>query len=178
MLKDKLLKIEVLILIILGVDPGLAITGFAIIEKKKKSKILIAYGCIRTSSKEDHYKRLLTIYEDITQIITKYQPEVAAVEKLFFNKNVRTALKVGEARGVVLLAIAKTNLSIFEYTPLQVKQALVGYGRADKQQVQYMVKSEFNLKKAPSPDDVADACAVALTHIRSAKYQNMIKEHK
>ncbi|MFP4456255.1 MAG: crossover junction endodeoxyribonuclease RuvC [Clostridia bacterium] len=163
---------------ILGVDPGLAITGFAIIEEQNNLKIPVAYGCIRTSSKEDHYKRLLTIFEDITHIIEKYKPQVAAVEKLFFNKNVRTALKVGEARGVVLLAIAKASLDIYEYTPLQVKQALVGYGRADKQQVQYMVKSEFKLKKSPSPDDVADACAVALTHIRSVKYQNMIKEYK
>ncbi len=163
---------------ILGIDPGLAITGFAIIEEHNNNRIPISYGCIRTSSKEDHYKRLLTIHNDITEIINKYQPVVAAVEKLFFNKNVRTALKVGEARGVVLLAIAKANLEIFEYTPLQVKQALVGYGRADKKQVQYMVKSEFNLKKAPSPDDVADACAVALTHIRSRKYQDMIKEYK
>jgi crossover junction endodeoxyribonuclease RuvC len=163
---------------ILGIDPGLAITGFAIVEVHNNTQALISYGCIRTSSKEDHYKRLLTIHNDINEIIDKYEPEVASVEKLFFNKNVRTALKVGEARGVVLLAIAKANLEIFEYTPLQVKQALVGYGRADKKQVQYMVKSEFKLKRAPTPDDVADACAIALTHIRSRKYQDMIKEYK
>lgn len=162
---------------VLGVDPGLAITGFAVVAENENNAIPVSYGCIRTSPKEEHYKRLLTIYEDLTEIINKYEPEVAVVEKLFFNKNVSTALKVGEARGVVLLAIAKANIPIYEYTPLQVKQSLVGYGRADKQQVQYMVKAEFNLKETPSPDDVADACAIALTHIRSRKHQELIKEY-
>lgn len=162
---------------VLGVDPGLAITGFAVVEELNAKNIPLTYGCIRTTPKEEHYNRLATLYDDIITIIEKYQPEVAAVEKLFFNKNVATALKVGEARGVVLLAISKANIPIFEYTPLQVKQSLVGYGRADKKQIQYMVKAEFNLEEAPTPDDVSDACAIALTHIRSKKYLNMMRKY-
>ena len=160
---------------ILGLDPGIAITGFAVIEEAINGVVPIIYGCIRTKSTTIHSKRLKIIYEDINTIIDKYKPDVAAIEKLFFNRNVTNALKVGEARGVVSLALANNAIEIFEYTPLQVKQSLVGYGRADKKQIQYMVKSEFKLSEAPKPDDVADACAIALTHIRSRRLNALMK---
>ena len=162
-------------MIILGIDPGLAITGFAIIEKRNNSKIPISYGCIRTSSKEDHYKRLLTIHEDITQIIKKYQPEVAAVEKLFFNKNVKTAIAVGQARGVHIVAASQKSLPVYEYTPLQVKQGVVGYGRAEKAQVQEMVKLLLNLKTIPQPDDAADALAISICHAHTNRFSDEYK---
>ncbi len=160
---------------VLGLDPGIAITGFAVINETKTGNIPLVYGCIRTHSSTAHAQRLQIIYEDIKRVIKKYQPEVAAIEKLFFNRNVTNALKVGEARGVVLLALANSDIEIFEYTPLQVKQALVGYGRADKKQIQYMIRAEFKLAEAPKPDDVADACAVALTHLRSRRLNQMMK---
>ena len=160
---------------ILGLDPGIAITGFAVIEESKRGVIPLIYGCIRTKSNTLHSQRLKIIYEDINTIIDQYKPDVAAIEKLFFNRNVTNALKVGEARGVVTLALANNAIDIFEYTPLQVKQSLVGYGRADKKQIQYMVKSEFKLAEAPKPDDVADACAIALTHVRSRRLNALMK---
>ncbi len=161
---------------VLGLDPGFAITGFAVIEEMKPRPEPLTFGCIRTASHLPHHERLKIIYDDINTIIEKYQPEVAAIEKLFFNRNVTNALKVGEARGVVILALAQAQIPIFEYTPLQVKQALVGYGRADKKQIQYMVRAEFNLAEVPKPDDVADACAVGLTHIRSRILTKMMGE--
>lgn len=154
-------------MIILGVDPGTAITGYGLIRDLGNKIEVIEYGCIRTSPKSCLANRLRKINEELEKLIRNYQPQVAAVEDLFFNKNVRTALAVGQARGVVLLTAAKAGVEVREYTPLQVKQALVGYGRAEKHQVQYMVKMLLSLEEAPEPDDVADALAIAICHAYS-----------
>ncbi|NLJ77113.1 MAG: crossover junction endodeoxyribonuclease RuvC [Peptococcaceae bacterium] len=149
---------------IMGVDPGTAITGYGLVRYRGNSYSLVECGCVRTSAKQPLSDRLYTIYRELTGIIKQYQPGQFAVEELFFNKNARTALAVGHARGVAMLAAASAGLPVFEYTPLQVKQAVTGYGRAAKEQVQYMVKTILSLTQAPSPDDVADALAVAICH--------------
>lgn len=151
-------------MLIMGIDPGTAITGFGIVRYNNNKFTLVDCGSIRTKAQLPLYKRLHIIYNDLNALIKEYQPQQYAVEELFFNKNTRTALAVGHARGVVLLAGINAGLDVFEYTPLQVKQAVVGYGRAEKQQVQYMVKTLLNLPQAPKPDDVADAIAVAVCH--------------
>ena len=152
-------------MIILGVDPGFAITGYGIIESKNKDKNLriIDYGAIRTPKKLLFDQRLLIIYRQLKKIIKKYKPDRISVETLYFAKNVKTAIKVSEARGVILLTANLNDVPILEYTPLQVKQALIGYGRATKMQIQKMVKAIFNLKEIPQPDDAADALAIAVT---------------
>lgn len=155
-------------MVILGIDPGMAIVGYGVIEVINNTLKAVDYGTITTSSKMDTPKRLVAIYDGIQQLIDGYKPDEVAIEELFFNKNVRTALSVGHARGVAVLAAAKTGLDLYEYTPLQVKQAVVGYGRAEKAQVQQMVKMLLNLKEVPKPDDAADALAVAICHIHCA----------
>ncbi|PKL72429.1 crossover junction endodeoxyribonuclease RuvC [Candidatus Kuenenbacteria bacterium HGW-Kuenenbacteria-1] len=151
-------------MIILGIDPGLAITGYGIINEDKKLEIkLITYGCINTNSKLSTIERLEKIHLELKKIVKKYKPDKIAVEELFFAKNVKTALKVGEARGVILLTIRQKKVPFFEFTPLQVKQAVASYGRASKQQVQKMVKAILNLEKVPKSDDAADALAIAIT---------------
>lgn len=154
-------------MIVLGIDPGTAITGYGLIKDLGSKIEVINYSCIKTSPRISLASRLCKINEELERLINDYQPEVVAVEELFFNKNVRTALAVGQARGVVLLTAAKAGLEIKEYTPLQVKQALVGYGRAEKHQIQYMVKMLLNLEQVPEPDDVADALAIAICHAYS-----------
>ena len=150
-------------MIILGIDPGIADTGFGVLDLKKDGKfICLEYGSIRTSPKEILAKRIEKLYKDLSDIIAKYQPGIVAVEELFFNKNVKTALIVGQARGVVLLAAQISGAKLVEFTPLQVKQAVSAYGRADKAQVQRMVKMILNLDQIPKPDDAADALAVAI----------------
>ncbi|WP_066634913.1 crossover junction endodeoxyribonuclease RuvC [Desulfolucanica intricata] len=151
-------------MIIMGVDPGTAITGFGLINYQGNRFSAIEYNCIKTPPKIPLAERLLILYREMEKVINKYRPDRFAVEKLFFNKNTRTALAVGHARGVVFLLGARAGLKIYEYTPLEVKQAVVGYGRADKQQVQYMVKTILGLSAVPKPDDVADALAVAICH--------------
>lgn len=146
---------------ILGIDPGLGRTGYAILEQDKKDIRLIECGCITTKAGADEAQRLLEIKEDLTSIIKKFKPEAAAVEKLFFQTNVTTAMSVGQARGIALLACAEGKLKITEITPLQVKLAATGYGKADKKQVQAMVVKLLKLKSVPKPDDAADACAIA-----------------
>ncbi len=158
---------------ILGIDPGLGRTGWAIVEELNGKCILIDYGCIETEKNTKEAGRIKTIYSEIKKIIDKHNPEILSVEKLFFNKNVTTALSVGQARGVVVLAAVNKGLIIEEYTPLQVKIAVTGYGRADKNQVGEMVKSSFGLKSIPKPDDAADAIAIALTHAVSYKIRNL-----
>lgn len=148
---------------VLGIDPGLALTGWAIVKKKDQPK-LVEYGCIKTTSKKSSSERLSKIYSKLQKIIEKYQPEVVVLENLFFSANVKTALKVGEARGVIKICAALNNLPISEFTPLQIKNSITGYGRADKNQIQQMVKALLNLKEIPKPDDAADAVAVALTY--------------
>ncbi len=149
---------------IIGIDPGTGILGFGIIEVVKGKPQLVDGGVIRTPVKEDDAVRLLTIYEELTDIIADTKPDEMAVEKLFFAQNVTTAMTVAQARGVVLLTAMQANLKIAEYTPLQIKQALTGYGRADKKQIQEMVRVILNLKEVPKPDDCADAIAAAITH--------------
>lgn len=151
-------------MIVLGVDPGTAITGYGLLEHTANRFRLLEYGTIRSSSQDDPAARLYDIFQGISAVIDRYNPEQMAVEELFFNKNVRTALVVGQARGVIMLAGHLKGLPVFEYTPLQVKQAVVGYGRAEKQQVQYMVKAILNLEEIPKPDDAADALAIAICH--------------
>jgi crossover junction endodeoxyribonuclease RuvC len=149
---------------ILGIDPGTGILGFGIIESAKGKAQLVDAGVIRTPVKEDDAVRLLTIYEELTDIIAQAKPSEMAVEKLFFARNVTTAMTVAQARGVVLLAGMQAGLTIHEYTPLQIKQAITGYGKADKKQVQEMVRVLLSLKSIPKPDDAADALAAAITH--------------
>lgn len=149
---------------ILGIDPGTGILGFGVIDVVKGKAKLVDAGVIRTPAKEDDAVRLQTIFEEITDIIVQTKPQVMSVEKLFFAKNVTTAMTVSQARGVVLLAGKQAGLEIFEYTPLQIKQALTGYGRAEKKQIQEMVRVILQLKEVPKPDDCADALAAAITH--------------
>ncbi|WP_347490800.1 crossover junction endodeoxyribonuclease RuvC [Desulfoscipio sp. XC116] len=153
---------------VLGVDPGIAITGFGIVDYAGNSFTPVAYGCIRTASDMPPHLRLYKLYNELKNLIVKYRPQCLAVEELFFNSNVRTAMSVGQARGVIILTAAQADLAVFEYTPLQVKQAVVGRGRADKQQVQYMIKIILNLTAVPRPDDVADALAVAVCHVNNS----------
>ncbi len=148
---------------ILGIDPGIADTGWGIIEKNKSGELkCLDYGSIQTSAKLSLSERLVLLNNGLDKIIKKYKPSVAGVEELFFYKNVKTALIVGHARGIILLNIRKHNLDLKEFTPLQVKQAVSTYGRANKAQVQKMVKIILNLKEVPHPDDAADALAVAI----------------
>jgi crossover junction endodeoxyribonuclease RuvC len=155
-------------MIILGIDPGLATTGYGVIRKskvssKKSQKLkLVDYGCIITEAKFSSGERLEKIYRELKKIIKKYKPSKIAIEELFFAKNIKTAMKVGEARGVVLLTARETKTAVFEFSPLRVKLALTGYGRASKRQIQEMVKTLLSLEKIPKPDDAADALAVAL----------------
>jgi len=157
-------------MIILGIDPGTAIVGYAIISFKNNELIALDYGCIKTSKKEIFSKRLSQIYHGIDALIKKNKPDQIAIESIYFAKNVKTAMKVSEARGVATLAAAENKIKIVEFTPLQVKQALTGYGRASKGQIQQMVKTIFKLEKIPRPDDVADALAIALTCAQTKKF--------
>ena len=153
--------------IILGIDPGFAITGFAILAKQKNELKVIDYGVIKTLASENFDKRLKKIYIKLNQIIKKYQPQVLAIEDLFFGKNAKTAIKVGQARGVIILCAALNKLKIYDFTPLQIKQAVTTYGRAEKIQIQKMIKMLLNLETIPHPDDAADALAVAYTCAQS-----------
>ncbi len=146
----------------LGIDPGTAICGYGFVEEKGSRLIAHEYGAITTSPKARPEDRLMTIYDSLDELIKKYHPDVMGVEQLFFNRNVTTAIPVGQARGVVLLAAAKNGIQLVERTPLQVKQAVTGYGTATKQQVIYMVTRLLNLPKPPKPDDVADALAIGI----------------
>jgi len=155
---------------ILGVDPGIARTGWGVIETENSKFKIYNYGCIETSSALSIDQRLKMLYEELLLIIEKYKPEVLSIEELFFNTNAKTAFVVGQARGVVLLVGAQRELLIAVYTPLQVKIAVTGYGRAEKDQVGKMIKTILALDKIPKPDDVTDAMAIALTHAFSAKF--------
>ena len=156
---------------ILGVDPGIARTGWGIVEVQSSKFKVQSYGCIETLAKLELSQRLKQIYTKLTDIVQKHKPDVLALEELFFNTNAKTAFVVGQARGVVLLAAAENKLPVSVYTPLQVKIAVTGYGRAEKNQVGQMVKVILKLKESPKPDDVADALAVALTHAFTAKFK-------
>lgn len=153
---------------VLGIDPGTATVGISILDYVDKKFNLIYYGCIYTSKDLDMPQRLYEIYESLKKIIETYKPEVLAIEELFYFKNNKTVISVSQARGVMLLCAKENNMEIFEYTPLQVKIGITGYGRAEKQQVQIMVQKLLNLSEIPKPDDAADAIAVAITHINSS----------
>ena len=154
---------------ILGIDPGLASTGWGLIEKNKSKIILIDYGCIITSSKKSMPNRLQEIHEQLKKIIQKYKPSSIALEEIFFAKNAKTALKIGEVRGVIQLTCIESQNPITEFTPLQIKQAITGYGRADKNQIAQMVKLNLNLVKIPKPDHAADALAIAICCSQTSK---------
>lgn len=162
-------------MIIIGVDPGIATVGYGIIECTGNSFKALDYGTIVTSPEELFPNRLQMVYRELSGIIEFYKPEDMAIEELFFNKNVKTAIKVGHARGVEILAGVDHGIGVYEYTPLQIKQAVVGYGRAEKHQVQEMVKLLLSLKEIPKPDDAADALAVALCHGSSLKFKESFK---
>lgn len=154
---------------ILGIDPGTATTGFGVILADGMNRQLVDCGVILTHKERTHSQRLHELHTDLTALIQKHQPDVAAVEKLFFASNVTTAMKVGEARGVILLALEQAGLPIAEYTPLQVKQTVTGYGQAKKPQIQELVRLQLKLTVIPKPDDAADALAIALTHAAQVK---------
>ncbi len=156
-------------MLVLGIDPGIAITGIALVQEEKGKVSLLSHKSLTTPASLKTPERLKHIYSQLVKLVKLVQPEVAALENLFFNTNAKTALIVGQARGVVQLALAQNNIPIVEYTPLQVKMALTGYGRADKNQIQQMVKTILRLPQILKPDDVADAAAIALTHCFSYK---------
>lgn len=156
-------------MIIMGIDPGTAITGYGIIEKGNDNLAVIDYGCIRTEPKFSTAERLKQIDQKLTNLIKKHQPHKVAIEDIFFFKNAKTAVKVSQARGVILSRASQMKILIDEYTPLQIKQAVTSYGRAEKTQVQKMVKLLLNLKEIPKPDDAADALAAAICCAHSTK---------
>jgi crossover junction endodeoxyribonuclease RuvC len=156
---------------VLGIDPGTAITGYGVIEGEGDSLVVTTYGAVTTPANQALALRLQHIYRELRALIEEWQPDSAAVEELFFSKNARTALSVGHARGVALLALTEAGLPIQEYKPAEVKQAVAGYGNAPKQQVQGMVQLLLNLDEMPRPDDAADALAVAICHFHSARWQ-------
>lgn len=151
-------------------------TGYGVITTDGEMLKAVTFGVITTSSEWTLSRRLQHIYTELFTLIVRYQPTDAVIEKLFFNKNVRTALSVGQARGVALLAAANAGITIHEYTPLQIKQAVAGYGRADKVQIQQMVKLLLHLDAVPQPDDAADALAIAICHAHSARFERVIRD--
>lgn len=151
-------------MLILGIDPGLATIGFGAVQKMGTKYRAVEYGAITTKPRQLVEKRLIEIYDSVCELITRLRPDCIAIEELFFNSNVTTAIDVAQARGVILLAAGKHGVDVYEYTPLEVKSSVVGYGRAEKQQVQYMVRLMLGLKETPKPDDTADALALALCH--------------
>jgi crossover junction endodeoxyribonuclease RuvC len=158
-------------MIVLGIDPGTAITGYGVIRETPEGEIqTIDYGVITTPAGMPLEQRLRNLYQQLRELMLLHQPDSGAVEKLFFQRNVKTALAVGQARGVVLLAFAESGLDVISYSPMEVKQAVTGYGAADKKQVQQMVKALLQLEEVPHPDDAADALAVALCHLHSSRY--------
>jgi crossover junction endodeoxyribonuclease RuvC len=155
---------------ILGIDPGFAITGYSVIEYEGNKFKLLNSGAVTTKAGESFPKRLTKIYDELNLIIDQYQPDAIAVEELFFNQNTKTAINVAQARGVVLIIGCKRNIATYEYTPLQVKQAVAGYGRADKMQVQKMVKAILNVESIPKLDDITDSMAIGICHAHSQRF--------
>lgn len=155
-------------MVILGIDPGYAIVGYGVIDYRNNHFSVIDYGAILTDAKTPFNERLEIIYDKLTSLIEKHNPEAMAIEKVFYNSNAKTVIDVSQARGVIMLAAQKKKLPAFEYTPLQVKQSVVGYGRAEKKQVQEMTKRILALEKVPKPDDTADALAMAICHAHAS----------
>lgn len=161
---------------VLGVDPGSIKTGYGIVDKHEQQLQGVEFGVIRTVSKKPLSQRLLTISKGLADLLDQFHPDVVAVEDVFFAKNVKAALKLGQSRGAILLTIAQAGLEIAEYTPLEVKQSVVGYGRAEKEQVQHMVQVLLHLHTIPTPDDAADALAIAICHHHSANMRQQIRK--
>lgn len=151
-------------MLILGIDPGYAIVGYGVLDYKNNHFDVVDYGAITTDAGVPFNRRLEIIYDELTALIEKHHPEAMSVEKVFYNNNAKTVIDVSQARGVIMLAAQKCRVPVFEYTPLQVKQSVVGYGRAEKKQIQDMTKRILNLEKVPKPDDTADALAMAICH--------------
>ena len=163
-------------MLVIGVDPGTASTGYGLVREEPDGELsMVEYGVIITSADLPMAERLINIHQKLSQLILLHQPQSGAVEKLFFQRNVRTALSVGQARGVALLALAQCGLPVAEYTPLEVKQAVAGYGGAEKNQVQLMVRALLKLTEIPQPDDAADALAIAICHIHSSRFFELSK---
>jgi crossover junction endodeoxyribonuclease RuvC len=161
-------------MIILGLDPGTATTGYGIIEANDGRLSLITYGVIKTPASESTSKRLQMIYEELNELITTYHPDGAGVEEVFFGRNITTAISVGQARGVLLLALANANIPVGEYSPPKIKDTVTGYGNADKAQVQLMVRNLLGLEETPRPDDAADGLAVAITHYEYQRFASLV----
>lgn len=157
--------------LVLGIDPGTATTGYGLVRLEPDGSLVpVKYGVILTSKESTASARLVKLYDQLCDLINEYHPEIAAVEKLFFSRNVTTALAVGQARGVVMLCLEQSGIEAFEYTPNEVKQAVAGYGGAQKRQVQEMVRALLALDSIPKPDDAADALAIAITHLSTRRY--------
>jgi len=163
-------------MLVLGIDPGTATTGYGLVRQAEDGSLeAVDYGAILTPAEMPMPDRLASLYEQLQAIILLHRPDSSAVEKLFFQKNVKTALSVGQGRGVVLLALAQAHLPVGEYTPNEIKQAVTGYGSAGKQQMQEMVRLLLRLEHQPKPDDAADALAVAICHLHSSHYQSLVE---
>ena len=161
-------------MLVIGIDPGTATTGYGLVREEADGRLTtVDFGVILTPPKTPMPVRLAQLYEGLVEILNLHRPDSGAVEKLFFQRNVRTAITVGQARGVALLALAHAGVAVSEYTPLEVKQAVTGYGGADKHQVKHMVRALLQLEEIPEPDDAADALAVAICHLHSARLREM-----
>lgn len=166
-------------MLVLGIDPGTATTGYGLVQENRDGSLTaVSFGVITTEAGKPMPERLLSLYRELSEILLLHRPQSGAVEKLFFRRNVTTALSVGQARGVVLLALAQNELPVAEYTPMEIKQAVAGYGGADKQQVQQMVRALLDLDEVPRPDDAADALAVAICHLHSAHTQSLFDQYR
>jgi crossover junction endodeoxyribonuclease RuvC len=161
---------------VLGIDPGYDRLGWGIVEGNNHKFQTVSFNCITTEKNISMSKRLVILFDAINEILQKYMPDVLSVEDLFFNTNAKTAIAVGQARGVIMLAAEKKKIPVFSYSPLEIKMAITGYGRADKNQIQQMVKKILGLAKIPKPDDIADALAVGLTHSFAGKFRKNIEE--
>ena len=162
-------------MLVLGIDPGLATTGYGLVRETEGELQAVGYGTVTTMAKRSLPERLQQIYTELSTLIQRYRPDESAVEELFFSRNVRTAMSVGQARGVVLLALADGGLPVTDYSPLTIKQAVSGFGGADKIQMQTTVRILLRLESLPRPDDAADALAVAICHIHSARLGQMLR---
>lgn len=166
-------------MLVVGIDPGTATTGYGFIRETSQGELeAVDFGVILTRAGQPAEHRLQEVYRKIKELLFLHQPESGAVEKLFFQKNVTSAIAVGQARGVILLALAEAGLAVSEYTPLEVKQAIVGYGRADKNQIQQMVRALLNLPDIPRPDDAADALAVAICHLHTSRFAKLSEQNR
>ena len=163
-------------MLVLGLDPGTATTGFGVVNYSQGRARALRYGVIRTSPELPMHLRLLQIQREVEALLMELQPDAVAIEQIFYHRNAKTVITVAQARGVLIVTAAANGVPLFEYTPLQVKQSVCGYGRADKQQIQIMVQKLLNLTELPRPDDAADALAIAVCHLHSYKINSMLKE--